>query len=146
MNKKSKILTILICILGDTTFFFWVYYTFAKLDRFKKVLARTLTIHQMTLKDVAEADLMQLYDVMVNTLLSAILIFAFFHLIVYILFYFEKKASIRYVKTVTWMALLSAPFMAYSTREPVLLQISLWLIILPYFWVVREFRKPALKT
>jgi hypothetical protein len=145
MNKNSKLLTILICILGDTTFFFWVYYTFAKLDRFKQLLAQALTIHQMTLQDVAESDLLQLYNVMVNTLLSAIVFFAFFHLIVYALFYFEKKTSIRYVKFVSWMALLTAPFMAFSTREPLLLQISLWLIILPYFWVIREFKKLAPK-
>jgi hypothetical protein len=146
MNKKTKMLTILICILGDTTFFFWVYYTFAKLERFKQLLAQALTMHKMTLQDVAESDLLQLYNVMVNTLLSAIVFFAIFHLIIYALFYFEKKASIRYVKFVSIMALLSAPFMAYGTSDPRALQIALWLIILPYFWLVREFRKPALKT
>ena len=146
MNKKSRIITILTCITGDAAFFYWIYFSFTKMERFKGLLAQALVMHQMTLNDVSESDLQQLFSVMVNSLITALIFFSLFHLVVYTMFYFEKKAAIKYVKFVSWMALLSSPFLALSTKGSLTLQIIFWVICLPYIWVIREFRKPALKT
>ena len=94
MNKKSRIITILTCITGDAAFFYWIYFSFTKMERFKGLLAQALVMHQMTLNDVSESDLQQLFSVMVNSLITALIFFSLFHLVVYTMFYFEKKAAI----------------------------------------------------
>lgn len=56
----------------------------------------------------------QLYAVLLQSFIFSMLIFLFFHVVIYFLFVRELKYAIKYVRFYTFMAALSAGIMIFS--------------------------------
>ncbi len=104
---KNKILVALLCFLSDAAVSLWSYFKMTNYDEYVKAIKQAIDSPDFQL---------QIYQIFLQTLTLVLIIFLILHLVIYVLFYKEKKLAIKYVRLYSFMAAISAVAMIISLK------------------------------
>lgn len=112
---KNKASIALLSFLTDIALSLWSYYKLTNYDEYLK------DIKQM----VDSPDFqVQIYQIMLKTLTFSLILFLAFHLVIYVLFWKEKKYATKYLRFYTFMAVASCVIMVAT---------KIYLAVIPAF-------------
>ena len=100
--KTFQVLCILLCLAGDLSFSGYIYNFFSDKDSFLKnyeilrePLLQAFKKQGMILPKNFEHEI---FHIMIQSLLMMIALFIFFHLIIYLFYYFNKRFAFLYIR------------------------------------------------
>ncbi len=112
---KNKSSIALLCFLTDIALSLWSYFKLTNYDEYLKDVKPLINSPDFQV---------QLYQVLLQSLTFTFILFLTFHLVIYFLFWKEKKYAIKYVRFYTFTAVVSCILMIAS---------KLYLAIIPAF-------------
>lgn len=112
---KNKTTIALLCFLTDIALSLWSYFKLTNYDEYLKEVKPLVNSPDFQV---------QLYQVLLQSLTFSLILFLTFHLVIYFLFWKEKKYAVKYIRFYTFMALISCILMIAS---------KMYLAIIPAF-------------
>lgn len=112
---KNKTTIALLCFLTDIALSLWSYFKLTNYDEYLKEVKPLVNSPDFQV---------QLYQVLLQSLTFSLILFLTFHLVIYFLFWKDKKYAVKYVRFYTFMALISCILMIAS---------KMYLAIIPAF-------------
>ena len=111
---KSRKQIALLCFLSDLGLGVWSYYKTTNYEEYLK-MSKEVASQAGPYKQVLDSPdfQVQLYQVILQSLTFSLLLFLTFHLVIYILFWKEKKYATKYLRFYTFMAALSCVIMLF---------------------------------
>jgi hypothetical protein len=111
--QKNKLLSIQCLSLADIGMAFYTYYALSNFEEFKKILNAS----GMSSPDFQ----LQIYKVFLQTLIFTSVLLIGFHLIIYYLYYQDKKFARMYVRYYSLLAAVSMLISTWAVSQTILL-------------------------
>lgn len=105
MLIKDKLKIALLCFFTDLSLSVWSYFKLTNYDDYLKAVKPMVDSPDFRV---------QLYQVLLQSLTFSLILFLAIHLIIYLLFWKEKKYALKYVHFYTALASLSCLIMIFS--------------------------------
>ena len=99
---KNKTQIAVLCFLSDVALGVWSYRKATNYDEYLKQIKIVTNSPEIQL---------QIYQMMLQWFTVALIAFLLFHLVIYFLFWKEKKAAVKYIRFYTLMAVVSGVLM-----------------------------------
>jgi hypothetical protein len=118
-EKNFRLLAAFFCLIGDLMLSKYLYDKFTDKPRFDEAFTRVMPILQRAFKqqglEVPIGFQLEVFTILVNTLLTCLGLFLLFHLFNYTFFIFRKKFAQYYVVFLSWSGTVGALYMGLSS-------------------------------
>ncbi len=101
-EKKFKLVTIFICLIGDLYLVSYLYFKFSNFALFEKIFRYALSMNNIGPEQVPQDFLYAQFQILINALITMLVAVIFIHLIVYLYYYLGRKAARSYVIFLSW--------------------------------------------
>jgi branched-subunit amino acid transport protein AzlD len=148
-RSQFFLLSILVCVLGDLSFGYAIYIKFTDLATFQSQFELTLKIlgeSGVRPEDFPPHFMMELYQLIKHTIITALVLVYLAHALVYWGFSKEKTSAYYYVKMMAWLGPVFAFLFFYTYKGQSPYYTYFIFQMLGYIWValgMRTFRLPA---
>jgi hypothetical protein len=103
--KKFRSVSALLLLLCDFMILFFLYKKFTDKNMFERMLSLTFKINpQLNSTDLTPALSSQLYQLLTNSLLTALCVVLLYHIFIYYMWLKEKKFAANYIALYVWIA------------------------------------------
>ncbi len=103
--KKFRSASALLLLLCDFMILFFLYKKFTDKNMFERMLSLTFKINpQLNSTDLTPALSSQLYQLLTNSLLTALCVVLLYHIFIYYMWLKEKKFAANYIALYVWIA------------------------------------------
>jgi len=128
-QKTLKLLIILFCFLGDFSILLFFYMKFNNFETFKKLIS----IFPFLNINMLEEEMVEpLFAFTMQSLVLFFFLLIIIHSVVYILFWYEKKSAMNYIKI---LSLLGAPSSVFFVVEGIELHVGFaWFIVQTFLY------------